>query len=260
MPKRKMFLLAISLTLLIALMGGGAVVWATNASNGEEVPATSPEEKQEQKEVPEVPERIVLRWDDLKMPDDEGPFELTAYSEDAYVGVPPAEIDREAPMVITSVERPQESPQMFRWDEEEFVTDEAPYAERSFELLTYPEDADVKWINMQIPDRAATHGNQDSEKAVEPEGLIPISGTLTPGTEHTYGPWSFSVGDTISVSIAQIPGDSKVSIEIRCMETGRMQHIGSNAVSWTISTTGYYQAIVINHGPQMIVYSGFADI
>ena len=40
MSKRKMFLLAISLTLLIALMGGGAVVWATNASNGGEVPAT----------------------------------------------------------------------------------------------------------------------------------------------------------------------------------------------------------------------------
>lgn len=40
MSKRKMLLIAISLTLLIALIGGGAVVWATNASNGEEVLAT----------------------------------------------------------------------------------------------------------------------------------------------------------------------------------------------------------------------------
>ena len=135
-----------------------------------------------------------------------------------------------------------------------------PDDEGPFKLTAYPEDADVKWINMQIPDRAATHGNQDSEKAVEPEGLIPISGTLTPGTEHAYGPWSFSVGDTISVSIAQIPGDAKVSIEIRCAETGRLQHSGSNAVSWTIPAAGYYQAVVVNHGPQTIVYSGFADI
>jgi len=237
MPKRKMFLLAISLTLLIALMAEGAVVWATTG----------------------VSERIILRWDDLNMPNDEGLFELTAYPEGVYVGVPPAEIDREVGMVITSVGRPQVFPQLFRWDEE-FVTDEAPYAERTFELLTYPEDANVRWITMRIPDRAAMHENLNSEKAVGPVGVIPISGTLTPGTEHAHGPWSFSVGDTISVSIAQIPGDVKVSIEIRCAETGRLQHSGSNAVSWTILTAGSYQAIVINHGPQTIVYSGFADI
>ena len=303
MSRRKKSLLAISVTLLVTLMGAGAAVGAADGSGGEEVrgrlvlrwedftlpygerpfeltaypegayvgvpPADLPRDATmvitAVEHPPVVPATMMLRWEDFTLPYGERPFELTAYPEGAYVGVPPADLPRDATMVITVVGRPQESPQVprpmqvFRW-EEEFAIEVPVDAKRPFELLTYPGDADVKWIDMRIP------GNPDtpSEQAVEPVAVVPISGTLTPGTGHAHGPWFFSTGDTMSISTTWVPGDSAVSVGIWCVATGRGQLIttrfGYAHASWTILTAGWYQSLVINHGPQTIVYSGFTDI
>jgi hypothetical protein len=157
MSKRKMFQLAISLTLLIALIVGGGIggVWAA-ASNEQEAPPPRGEQENERKEEeippPELPEKIILRFDehgfieerDIRhLPYDERPFKQI-YPEDADVGFPP---ELAGEIIVTTIGKeecpefplvvPAEPPTLLQLDEDELLEglaafEEVPYDERPF--------------------------------------------------------------------------------------------------------------------------------
>lgn len=275
-----MFQLAISLTLLIALIVGGGmgVVWAT-ASNEQEAPPPRGEQENERKEgeipPPELPEKIILRFDehgfieerDIRhLPYDERPIKQI-YPEDADVGFPP-ELAGEVIVTIGKEECPEfplvvlpaEPPTLLQLDEDELLEglaafEEVPYDERPFKPV-HPQDAGGTY---------GTYRNPNPQKAVEPVAVVPIRGTLSPGTAHTWGPWFLRPGETMAISVAWTPGESWVSVGILCMATGRVlathpRQFGSTSGAWMILRAGSYAAVVINHGPHMIVYSGLVDI
>jgi hypothetical protein len=146
MSKRKMFVFAISLVLLIALVGGGmGVVWAA-ASNEQEAPPPQGKQEDERKEeeVPEFPEKIILRFDEhgfieehdvRHLPYDERPFKQI-YPEDADVGFPP---ELAGEIIVTRVVEP---PTLLQLDEllEELAAEKLPYDERPFKRV-HPQDA-----------------------------------------------------------------------------------------------------------------------
>jgi hypothetical protein len=282
MSKRKMLVFAVSLTLLIALIvGGGMGVWAA-ASNEQEAPPPRGEQdrgeqenERKEEEVPEIPEKIILRFDehgfieerDIRhLPYDERPIKQI-YPEDADVGFPP---ELAGEVIVTRVTRgkeecpefplPAEPPTLVQLDELlEGVAafEETPYDERPFKFKpVYPQDA------------GGTYGNpnpQNPQKAVEPVAVVPIRGTLPPRTGDALGPWFFRPGETMAISVTWTPGESWVSVGILCMATGRVlathpRQFGSTSGAWTILRAGWYAAVVINHGPHTIVYSGLVDI
>jgi hypothetical protein len=152
MSKRKMLVFAISaisLVLLIALVGGGMAVWAA-ASNEQEAPPPQGKQEDERKEeeVPEIPEKIILRLNELQdVPYDERPFKLV-HPEDVFcIGDLPPELPREIIVTIGKEECPEfplvpaEPPTLLQLDEllEGLAAlEEAPYDERPFKLL-YPQ-------------------------------------------------------------------------------------------------------------------------
>ena len=106
-------------------------------------------------------------------------------------------------------------------------------------------------------------GNTFTIALIEPEIIkvvIPISGSLTPGTVHLYGPYSSCV--TIWVSVTWSPGSQILGIAIADAETGEgygTWYIGGSAqrefiTDWTRS----YYIFIMSHpdNTRTITYSG----
>lgn len=91
-----------------------------------------------------------------------------------------------------------------------------------------------------------------------------INGALTSGASHYYGPWYFSPGETVTISISWTPTSSSVDVGLQSVSTGKYYYItctgGACSHTFQVNVGDNYYVRIRNRGPYTINYSGYITI
>ena len=115
---------------------------------------------------------------------------------------------------------------------------------------------------MAVPDKIQSLGPQVEE--VGPLATYEISGTLDPNQCDCYGPWYFSPGETVTISISWTPTSSTVDVGILSASSGIYYYVpctgGGCSHTFVVNVGGYYYPCICNEGPDTIHYNGYLTI
>ena len=115
---------------------------------------------------------------------------------------------------------------------------------------------------MAVPDKIQSLGPQVEE--VGPLATYEISGTLDPNQCDCYGPWYFSPGETVTISISWTPTSSTVDVGILSASSGIYHYVpctgGGCSHTFVVNVGGYYYPCICNEGPDTIHYNGYLTI
>ena len=90
-----------------------------------------------------------------------------------------------------------------------------------------------------------------------------IKGTLDNGEPRCYGPWYFSPGEVVTISISWTPTSS--SVDVGLLDAAGTYHYvtctgGACSHDFHIVTGGDYHVCIRNRGPSTINYNGYITI
>lgn len=90
-----------------------------------------------------------------------------------------------------------------------------------------------------------------------------IEGSLAANRADLYGPWYFTVGEQVSVSVSWIPTSSNIRIGLRD-SLGDIYYVdrtsGSGSVTFQVNEADNYEVVIWNLGPNAINYNGYITI
>jgi len=113
---------------------------------------------------------------------------------------------------------------------------------------------------MAVPDEAQYLG----PKAEDSWATYEISGTLDPDECDWYGPWYFSPGETITISISWTPPTSTVDVGILSASSGIYYYVpctgGGCSHTFVVNAGDYYYPGIRNEGPHTVRYNGYLTI
>lgn len=112
-------------------------------------------------------------------------------------------------------------------------------------------------------------GHSDEAKPLGPKGDVgilatyAINGSLSTDTSDYYGPWYFSPGESVTVSISWTPTDSNVNVGLED-SAGTYYYLtctgGSCSKTFQINEGDEFYVRIRNRGPNDINYSGYITI
>ncbi|MEW6446675.1 MAG: hypothetical protein AB1426_01075 [Bacillota bacterium] len=91
-----------------------------------------------------------------------------------------------------------------------------------------------------------------------------IQGTLNPSESDYYGPWYFSPGETVTVSLSWTPTSSSVDVGLQSASTGTYYYVtctgGACSYTFQINKGDNYYVRLRDRGPDAIYYTGYLTI